>query len=441
MDEAGTDAARNVLHELQSQLSVEPTGLPVSGTMLGEYRLLREIGRGGMGVIFEAEQTSVPGRRVAIKLLARSAASELRLNRFRREIEVIGRLDHMNIVPILSADLSGEEPWYAMKLVLGRTLRELLDDGELFDFGQMASIFRELAWALDHAHCKGVVHRDVNARNIMLDAQGKAQLLDFGLAHDDLSQTVLTLGDDALGTAEYMSPEQVSGRGGDICPATDVYGLGATLYRCLCGRPPFSGRTLHEVFERILAGHPTALRKLRPDVPPDLAAICLQAMAPDIGSRYESAGEMAQDLTAFLEYGPVHARSPGFVRRGLRMVRQHRGVALVTAIALLFAAGVWLEGSWWTPRRLLSMQDVAARAGDLDQVTQLSQRLHEDFAQTSFAEEGQGVQSRLIRSKIDDGLAALSERIARDDLADEALALAYDELSGLGAAGLAHEGL
>lgn len=441
VEEAGADAARDVLRQLQSGLTPEGQGLPRAGSLLGEYRLLKQIGRGGMGVIFEAEQASVPGRRVAVKLLARSVDSDLRLSRFEREIEVIGRLDHEHIVPILSADLSGEVPWYAMKLVNGRTLRELLDEGQRFDFGRLAKIFCELASALDHAHSKGVIHRDVNARNIMLDEQGKALLLDFGLAHDDLAQTALTLGDDALGTAECMSPEQVSGRAGDICPATDVYGLGATLYRCLCGCPPFAGRTLHEVFERILAGHPVPPRKLRPAIPPDLAAICMQAMAPEIDARYASASAMAADLRAFLEYGPVQARSPGVVSRIVRTVKQHRGVSLVSLIAVLFGCGVWLHASWWTPRGWLERVEAAALAGDLEQATNWTRRLDQDSPESGFTKRARSVSEALVAAQIEAGLEALNEAIERGELDDEARAAAYDALCVLEAMGAEHEGL
>lgn len=441
VEEAGAEAARDVLRQLQSGLTPEARGLPAAGSLLGEYRLLTQIGRGGMGVIFEAEQASVPGRRVAVKLLARSVDSHLRLSRFEREIEVIGRLDHEHIVPILSADLSGEVPWYAMKLVHGRTLRELLDEGQHFDFGRLAKIFCELASALDHAHSKGVIHRDVNARNVMLDEQGKALLLDFGLAHDDLAQTALTLGDDALGTAECMSPEQVSGRAGDICPATDVYGLGATLYRCLCGCPPFAGRTLHEVFERILAGHPVPPRKLRSAIPPDLAAICMQAMAPEIDGRYDSASAMAADLRAFLEYGPVQARSPGVLSRVVRTVKQHRGVSLVSLIAVLFGCGVWLHASWWTPRGWLENVEAAAHGGDLRQAVNWTRRLDQDWPESSFTRRAHTVTETLVTAQIEAGLESLNKATERGELDDEARAAAYDELCVLEAMGAEHEGL
>jgi hypothetical protein len=362
VNDAGAGGARAALDALARGLEQEPSG------PMGEFRLLREIGRGGMGRVFEAEQSSVPGRHVAVKVLPAGHGASVGQARFAREIEVVGRLDHPNIVPILSADLDADPPWFAMKLVEGRSLEEWLSaqGGRTREFGVLAHMLRDLARALHHAHCHGVVHRDVNPRNVMLSDEGVPMLVDFGLARDDRSDPGLTLGGDTLGTVECMAPEQVSRKAGELGPRTDVYGLGATLYRCLTGRAPFPRGDLHETFDAILKGDPPSPRSLQSEVPSDLAAVCLKAMAPEPGRRYADAAALAEDLDAFLEYRPIAAEGRSVAGRLLRAAKRRPVASALLLLALMLVAGVVLVTRWWTPRSHLAVLRQALAEGRTD---------------------------------------------------------------------------
>jgi hypothetical protein len=362
VNDAGTGGARAALDALARGLDQEPAG------PMGEFRLLREIGRGGMGRVFEAEQSSVPGRHVAVKVLPAGHGASVGQARFAREIEVVGRLDHPNIVPILSADVDADPPWFAMKLVEGRSLEEWLSaqGGRTREYGVVAHMLRDLARALHHAHCLGVVHRDVNPRNVMVSDEGVPMLVDFGLALDDRSDPGLTLGGDTLGTVECMAPEQVSRKAGEVGPRTDVYGLGATLYRCLTGRAPFPRGDLHETFDAILKGDPPSPRSLQSEVPADLAAVCLKAMAPEPARRYLDAAALAEDLDAFLEYRPISAEGRSVVGRLVRAARRRPVASALLLLAVALVAGVLLVTRWWTPRSHLADLRQALAEGRTD---------------------------------------------------------------------------
>jgi hypothetical protein len=362
VNDAGTGGARAALDALARGLDQEPAG------PMGEFRLLREIGRGGMGRVFEAEQSSVPGRHVAVKVLPAGHGASVGQARFAREIEVVGRLDHPNIVPILSADVDADPPWFAMKLVEGRSLEEWLSaqGGRTREYGVAAHMLRDLARALHHAHCHGVVHRDVNPRNVMVSDEGVPMLVDFGLALDDRSEPGLTMGGDTLGTVECMAPEQVSRKAGEVGPRTDVYGLGATLYRCLTGRAPFPRGDLHETFDAILKGDPPSPRSLQSEVPADLAAVCLKAMAPEPGRRYVDAAGLAEDLDAFLEYRPISAEGRSVVGRLLRAAKRRPVASALLMLAVALVVGVLFVTRWWTPRSHLADLRLALTEGRTD---------------------------------------------------------------------------
>ncbi len=287
------------------------------GDQLGDFRLLRELGRGGMGVVFEAEQVSVSGRRVAVKIMRGLLATEAARTRFAREVAVIGRLDHPNVVPILAADVHGGTPFYAMKLVDGQSLRDHLRDRSMAgDWRGLAAIVRDIARALQHGHEHGVVHRDVKPGNILIDRDGRAMLLDYGLACILDEHSDLTISADAIGTPDYMAPEQVDRRLGGVSPRSDVYGLGATLYECLAGAAPFAASTRHETMARILRGEAANLRAKARQIPADLANICAMAMAREPARRYATAtrGERLrchQRPRADRCRGRTAARTPG----------------------------------------------------------------------------------------------------------------------------------
>ncbi len=268
----------------------------VAGDRLGEFTLIREIGRGGMGVVYEAEQQSL-GRRVALKILpAQAALDEHLVLRFLREARAIGRLRHPGIVAVYGSGNAQGVLYFAMELVEGQTLAELIDAGSPTpeDAARMAL---EVARALTHAHEAGLVHRDVKPENILVGRDGGARIADFGLVHEARAKDV-TLSHCLLGTPAYISPEQARGETADA--RWDVYGLGAVLYSMLTGRQPYSGDVPAAVLGRLLTEDPQPVSKWNPDAPQPLVAICSKAMARQPQRRYASTAELAADLERFL---------------------------------------------------------------------------------------------------------------------------------------------
>jgi predicted Ser/Thr protein kinase len=311
---------------------------------LGDFRILREVGRGGMGAVYEAEQASL-GRRVALKVLRFGAVSEPEaITRFQREAETVARLHHTNIVPIFSVGSEHGVNFYAMQFIEGRSLAQVLADraGPL-DSDQVAEWGLQAAEALEHAHRRGVIHRDVKPSNLLLDNDGRIWLTDFGLAKR-LDDATLSMTGALLGTPRYMSPEQASSGERRIDHRTDLFSLGATLYELATGRPVFDGDSPHRVIGCILNDEVTAPRSVRPDLSRDLETILLKCLNKDPGQRYRTARELADDLRALTEGRPIAARRPGLVERGVKWLRrQRRSVALTTAAVaatLLVIAGI-----------------------------------------------------------------------------------------------------
>lgn len=364
-EQIGADALLQALTELGA------SGLEHDG-VLGDYRLIEELGRGGMGIVFAAEQISVPGRAVAVKLLRGFAGSDKARQRFAREVEVVGRLDHPHIVPILSADTDAATPFFAMKRIDGRSLRDVLQTGELrSDYRAIATMMRDLARALHHAHEHGVVHRDVKPGNVLVDQNAHAMLLDFGLASLVEDESHLTMTTDAVGTPDYMAPEQVRSSYGAISARTDVYALGVTLYECLSGRTPYSAESRHETMSLILRGDAPPVRSLDRKIPRDLANICSMAMQREPNDRYQDAAALADDLDAFLAYQAVRARPPGLARQATLLIGRHRTAFAATALALVAFIGAAIWWGW-----VLPAQEVATR---MKQIRVLQQD-HTDLA-------------------------------------------------------------
>jgi serine/threonine protein kinase len=318
------------------------------GTRLGDFRILREVGRGGMGVVYEAEQISLK-RRVALKVLRFGAvADEVAMRRFQREAETVGRLHHTNIVPIFAVGAEEGVRYYAMQFIEGRDLsaltREARAAGHRLAAREVAGWALEAAEALAHAHQRGVIHRDIKPSNLILDREGRIWLTDFGLARraDDVT---LSLAGALLGTPRYMSPEQASAAERPVDHRTDIYSLGATLYELVTGRPIFEAATPHEVIAQILTAEPRAPRQLAPGLPRDLETIVLTCIAKEPARRYGTAQALADDLRAFLEGRALQARRPRFPERIARWTKRHRRTVTVSAASaavstLLLVGGV-----------------------------------------------------------------------------------------------------
>ncbi|MBL9077887.1 MAG: protein kinase [Planctomycetes bacterium] len=313
-----------------------------AGQTLGDYRLQREVGRGGMGIVFEAEQISLR-RRVALKVLSNQQTLSARaIERFRHEAAAASRLRHPAIVPIFEVGEARGVHFFSMEFVDGRPLNEVMQNERLgvradcSRAAEAAELCARLADALQHAHDHGLVHRDVKPHNVMLGHDGSVRLLDFGLVKEleprSRSATV-----DFLGTPHYASPEQVTGTG-QVGPASDVFSLGIVLYELLARRRPFDGDTARVVMRRIEHGEFPSLRTAAPSAPRDLQTVCHKALERRPQDRYASAGEFAADLRRFLRIEPIRAAAPGLVTRTAKWVRRHHlRVIAGTAIA---AAGI-----------------------------------------------------------------------------------------------------
>jgi hypothetical protein len=287
---------------------------------LGEFQILREIGRGGMGVVYEAEQASLK-RRVALKLLPAGLAGDPKVvARFRREAEAAGRLRHPNVVPVYSVGETGGIPFFAMELVEGRSLAGVLraraagSDAALPPAGDgwrrwCAETVAKVADALHYAHGRGILHRDIKPANLLLEADGTPRLTDFGLALD-LASPGLTATGETFGTPLYMSPEQALRRETPLGPATDVYSLGVTLYEALTLHTPYAGTSTGEILSALHDGRIVPPRTADPGIPEPLERVVLKALRKAPGERYATAAAFAEDLRSWIASRPVAAEPP-----------------------------------------------------------------------------------------------------------------------------------
>jgi len=274
---------------------------------VGDYELLEELARGGMGVVYRARQLSL-NRIVAVKMIrAGVLASELDVARFQTEARAAAHLRHPNIIPVYEVDEAEGQHFFSMAYVEGRSLAEVLREGPL-PARVAAEWLRVLADAVHHAHGKGVLHRDLKPSNIIIDLASEPHLTDFGLATPVEGGSSLTLTGVLLGTPSYMAPEQTSRRHGPVGVPTDVYALGAILFECLTGRPPFQGETPLDTLQLVREADPVPPRRLNPRLPSDLETICLKCLAKEPVRRYGTASELAADLQRFLRSEPIHAR-------------------------------------------------------------------------------------------------------------------------------------
>jgi serine/threonine protein kinase len=292
----------------------------------GDYELLRELGRGGMGIVYQARQISL-NRLVALKMLkADVLASEDELRRFQNEAEAVALLDHPHIVPILEVGEHDGRRYFSMKLIGASSLDRKLEEYSS-DPGAAARLVATVAEAVHHAHQRGILHRDLKPANILLDDRGRPHVTDFGLAKRVEGDSELTLSGAILGTPAYMSPEQASGRRGAVTTASDVYGLGAILYALLAGRAPFGGDTVIDTIRQVRERAPDPVSKHNPRIPGDLEVICLKCLEKDPERRYASAQALADDLRRYLAGEPITARRTGSLERAWLWCRRNPGLA------------------------------------------------------------------------------------------------------------------
>jgi tetratricopeptide (TPR) repeat protein len=391
---AGLDESRRAAEE------GDPCAEPLPLGTLGDFRLFREVGRGGMGVVYEAEQISL-GRRVALKVLPLAATMDPRyLQRFHNEARAAAALHHPNIVPVYAVGQERGVHFYAMQFIDGRTLAAYIAErrsptpavdqpttseaaplpaapadtapvaaatastlpagsGPAY-FRRVAELGVQAAEALEHAHRLGVVHRDIKPANLMLDAAGLLWVTDFGLARLG-ADSGLTATGDLLGTLRYMSPEQALAKHGLVDHRTDVYALGVTLYELLALRPAIDGKDRGEILQRIAAEDPTPPRRLDRAIPAELETIILKAIEKNPAERYGTAQELADDLGRFLKDEPIRARRPTPVQRLRKWVRRHQAVVATAAAGMIVAVGVAAGGAGWVLRDQAAQR---SRSGD-----------------------------------------------------------------------------
>src|SRR5947207_924039 len=308
---------------------------------LGDYELLEEVGRGGQGVVFRARQKSL-NRTVALKVISLGQwASKAHLKRFRREAEAAASLDHPCIVPIYEVGERNGSCYFSMKFVEGGQLDEVVRR-TLMSIRQAAELIAKIARTVHYAHEHGILHRDIKPGNVLLDEKGEPHLTDFGLARLVETESTVTRTMEVLGTPSYMAPEQAVGNNAAISSVTDVYGLGAVLYKLLTGHPPFAGGTTFETARLVLDTEPRQPRLLNPKVDRDLATICLKCLEKDPQRRYSSALALAEDLERWLKHEPIRARRAGIFTRGRKWVRRNPAIAaLIASLAAVICWNIW----------------------------------------------------------------------------------------------------
>jgi serine/threonine protein kinase len=320
---------------ITTRFDPEPNG----ALLFGDFLILEEIARGGMGVVYKARQVSL-NRIVALKMiLAGHFAGAEAVLRFRAEAEAAATLQHPNIVAIHEVGEYDGRQYFSMEYVEGPNLTALVRNG-LVPAIQAARYLQTFAEAIHYAHTLQILHRDLKPSNLLIDQRGQPRITDFGLAKRLNADFELTATGQTLGSPAYMSPEQAMGKKGEVGPRSDIYSLGGVLYFLLTGRAPFAAETLQMTLDQVVKNPPVAPRILNPSVPRDLETICLKCLEKEPTRRYASAKELANELGRFLRHEPIQARRSGVVRRSTQWSRRNP-----VGSVLLLALGIGLFGA------------------------------------------------------------------------------------------------
>ena len=315
----------------------------------GDYELLEEIARGGMGIVYKARQKSL-GRIVAVKMLlfGEQAGKEF-AQRFRAEAAAAASLQHPNIVAIHEVGAHEGQPFFAMDYVEGQSLARLNAEREVRNaewLRRAARYVKIVAEAIHYAHEHGILHRDLKPSNVLIDESDQPRVTDFGLAKRLHHDSELTLSGQVLGSPNYMPPEQAAAKRGLVGRRSDVYSLGAILYHLLTGRPPFVGETLTDTLQEVVNTEPVSPRLLNPSVPRDLETICLKCLEKEPARRYQTAQALAEELDRFLRNEPIQARPVGPAGETLALVPAATGRrGPVLGLLVVWPAG--LAGILW----------------------------------------------------------------------------------------------
>ena len=301
---------------------------------IGRYRILRLLGEGGMGAVYEAEQDQ-PRRLVALKVIRAAWAGPELIRRFEQESQALARLHHPGIAQIYEAGSAetpfGVQPFFAMELIQGKPLVQYAEEHKLSN-RQRLELMTAVCEAVEHAHQRGILHRDLKPANILVDESGQPKILDFGLARvtdADAQATRQTDMGQLLGTLAYMSPEQVLADPLALDTRSDVYALGAILYESLTGRPPFRAETPMDTLRLVLVQEPVPPSRLQPKVSRDLETICLKCLEKEMRRRYADCQALADDLRRWLEGEPIHARRTPLWERAWNWAGSGTGWSLI----------------------------------------------------------------------------------------------------------------
>ena len=336
----------------------EDTPLPT----LPGYEVKEVLGRGGVGVVYKALHLRL-NRPVAVKmLLSGQHASPDELERFLREAEAVAGLHHPNVVNLYDVGEVEGRPYFTMEFIEGGSLARKLAEGPM-PAREAAALVAQVTEAIEAAHQSGIIHRDLKPGNVLLTADGTPKVTDFGLARLE-SDAGLTLSGAPVGTPSYMAPEQARGEKSAIGPATDVYALGAILYECLTGRPPFRAETSTATLQQVLVEEPVRPAQLNPRIPRDAETICLKCLEKDPQRRYVSAAALADDLHRFERGEPIKARAVAWPERLVRWARRRPTAAgLVAVLVITVTLVLTLVGQWL---RLDGHHRAIARAAEED---------------------------------------------------------------------------
>ncbi len=335
---------------------------PIPLTRVAEYELLKEVGRGGMGVVFKARHARL-NRIVALKMIRGGAlANSEELQRFEKEAAAAAQLQHPNIVALYEVSNYNQQPFLSMEFIGGTSLAERLSMGPLS--GRRAAEYLEItARAVHYAHTRGIVHRDLKPANVLLDENDQPKVTDFGLAKQMQTTSDQTRTGAILGTPSYMSPEQAAGSK-DISPSSDVYSLGAILYELITGKPPFCGETPLKTLSLVTEQDPIPPRVLTPSVDRDLETICLKCLEKSPARRYESAEALADDLHRYLQGEPITARRVSIVGRGVKWVRRNQAWSGLMAVGFLVVSAFTIY-AWYEAYTEKDLREQADRAREV----------------------------------------------------------------------------
>jgi tRNA A-37 threonylcarbamoyl transferase component Bud32 len=354
---------------------------PIRAATPPGYEILGELGRGGMGVVYKARQVQA-GRVVALKMiLSGSHASEEEVARFRTEAEAVARLRHLGVVAVYEVGEHDGRAFFSLEYCEGGGLDKKLN-GTPLPAEEAARLVRSLAHAVQAAHAHAVVHRDLKPANVLLTADGTPKVTDFGLAKK-LDEQGKTQTGAVMGTPSYMAPEQA--RGDRAGPAADVYSLGAILYECLTGRPPFKGATVMQTLQMVESQEAAPARRLNPSVPLDLETIAAKCLSKEPQRRYASAQELADDLGRFLDGSPVRARPVGPLERAAKWARRRPAVAGLAfgLVAVVLASLGGLIALW---QAAVGQRDAAKQAQAKAQEAQAKAQEERDHALANLRE-------------------------------------------------------